>query len=56
MARFLFQVVEINELIDDSIDRQTGGGMDIELGGDMLAVGDNGVHGDAKHIRDFFVT
>ena len=29
--------------------------MDVEFGGDVLAVQDDRVHGDTQHIRDFFV-
>ena len=51
----LFQVVDINEFVDDGIDCQAGCGMDVQFGGDMLTVRNDGMHGDTEHIRDFFV-
>ena len=45
-VRKLFQGIKINQFVDDGVDGQTRGRMDIQLAGDMLAVGYNRVHGD----------
>ena len=37
----LFQRIEIYEFVDDGVDGETGGGVDVEFAGDMLAVGND---------------
>ena len=42
----LLQGIKVDQFVDDGIDSESGGGVDIQFAGDMLAVGNNGVHGD----------
>ena len=53
---FLFEGVDVDELVDDGVDGESGGGVDIEFAGDVLPVRDDGVHGDAQRVGNLFVT
>ena len=55
LGNVLFQGVEVNEFVDYRVDGQSGGGMDVELAGDILAVRNDGVGGDTQHIGYLFV-
>lgn len=43
-------------MINDCVDGETCDGMDVQFGGDMLAVGNDRVLGYTQHIRYLFVT
>ena len=46
---------DINQAVDDGIDGQASGGMDLELAGDVAAMGDDGVNGDTQMVGNFLV-
>ena len=50
------QAVEADQVVDDGVDGQAGGGVDVQFAGYVLAVGDDGVHGYMQHVGYFFVT
>ena len=53
--RQVVEVVEVDEPIDDGVDSQTRGGVDIEFAGDVFAVRNDGMLRDTKHIGYLFI-
>ena len=51
----LLDVLQLDELIHDRIDRQTAGAVDLELLRDVASVGDDGVGREVELARDLFV-
>ena len=51
----LLDVLQLDELIHDRIDRQTAGAVDLELLRDVASVGDDGVGREVELPRDLFV-
>ena len=52
---FKVEVVDVDHFVDDSIDGQTYGGVYAEFGGDVAAMGGDGVDRHTKGICYFFI-
>ena len=53
---FVFaSILDSYQLVDDRIDGQTCGRVDVQLACDVFAMGDDSMYGDAKFVRYLFV-
>ena len=50
-----FNAGDVDEAIDDGVDGETCRGMDLQLSGDVAAMGDDGIYRDVETVGDFLV-
>ena len=53
--RSFLDLLDVNEVVGDGIDGETGDAVDSEFAGDVLAMREHRVEGDEKFSRNFFV-
>ena len=46
---------DVDQAIDDGIDGEACGRMNLQLAGDVAAMGDDGIHRDAEAVGNFLV-
>ena len=53
--RSFLDLLDVNEVVGDGIDGETGDAVDSEFAGDVLAMREHRVEGDEEFTRNFFV-
>ena len=55
VLQFLLDVAQLDQFVDDGVDGEAGGRVDLQLAGNVAAMGDDGVDGEKELLGNGFV-